>query len=61
MHLDVCLTIENCVLIGLDWVSTHDAISVSHVHAYFMHTYSLIPFLDCDCVVFFLFLSLCLG
>ena len=57
MHLDVCLTIENCVLIGLDWVSTHDAISMSHAHAYFMHTYSLIPFLDCDCVVFSLFLS----
>ena len=41
MHLDVCLIVENCVLVGLDWVSTHDAIifSTSHVHAYFMHTY----------------------
>ena len=57
MQLDVCLIIENCVLVGLDWASTHDAIifSTSHVHAYpffcfFVHF--------CDCV---LFLSLSLS
>ena len=55
MHLDVCLFIENCVLVGLHWVSTHDAIifHMSHVHAYFMHTYLFFSFfvLFCDCVL----------
>ena len=54
MHLDVYLIIENCVLVGLDWASTHGAIifSTSHVHAYFMHTLSFLPiFLDSDCVL----------
>ena len=53
MHLDVCLIVENCVLVGLDWVLTHDAIifSTSRVHAYFMHTYPFFYFfvLYCDC------------
>ena len=41
MHLDVCLFVENRVLLGLDWVEPmmQFSFSVSHVHAYFMHTY----------------------
>ena len=49
------MIVENCVLVGLDWVSTHDAInfSTSHVHAYFMHTYPFFSFfvLYCDYVL----------
>ena len=59
MHLDVCLIIENCVLVGLDWVSTHDAIILAR-HM-FMHTYPFFSFfvLYCDCVLSLsLFLSL---
>ena len=54
MHLNVCLIVENCVLVGLDWVSTHDTIilSMSHVHAYFMHSYHLF-------IYFFTLLWLC--
>ena len=55
IHLDVCLIVENCVLVGFDWVSAHDAIifCTSLVHAYFMHTYPLFFFfvLFCDCVL----------
>ena len=29
--------------------------STSHVHAYFMHTYSFIPISSCDCVMFLSF------
>ena len=56
MHLDVCLTIETFVLVGLDWVSTYDAIffSMSHIHAYVLfHSYFWIVI-----VFYFLFLSL---
>ena len=47
MHLDVCLIIVNCVLVGLDWFFTHDALKylTSHVHEYFMHTYLFFSFL----------------
>ena len=50
MHLNVCLTIENFVLVGLDWVSTHDAIffSMSHIHAYVLfHSYFWIVIVIC--------------
>ena len=40
MHLNVCLYVENCVLIGLDWVEPMmQFFYISHVHAFFMHTY----------------------
>ena len=43
MHLDVCLYVENCVLIGLDWVEPiMHLFCTSHVHAFFMHTYILL-------------------
>ena len=61
-HLDVCLIIENCLLVGLDWVSTHDPIYFQHVtcscifHAYeFFHSYFQIV------VVFYFLLSLSLS
>ena len=62
MHLDVYLIIENCVLVGLDWASTHGAIifSTSHVHAYFMHTLSFLS-LYSFVTVFSLSLSLSLS
>ena len=62
MHLDVYLIIENCVLVGLDWASTHGAIifSTSHVHAYFMHTLSFL-FLYSFVTMFSLSLSLSLS
>ena len=53
--LDVCLTIVDCVLVGLDWVCTHDAFKfcMSDVRAFFMYVsfpfYYL--FLSCDCVL----------
>ena len=50
------------MLVGLDWVFTHDAFKfcTSHVHA-FMHTlYFFIPFLVCD-VFYSLSLSLSLS
>ena len=53
--LDVCLIIVDCVLVGLDWVCTHDAFKfcMSDVRAFFMYVsfpfYSL--FLSCDCVL----------
>ena len=55
MHLDVCLFVENRVLLGLDWVEPmmQFSFSVSHVHAYFMHTYpffSIFFVLGYDCV-----------
>ena len=62
MHLDVYFIIENCVLVGLDWASTHGAIifSTSHVHAYFMHTLSFL-FLYSFVTMFSLSLSLSLS
>ena len=41
MHLDVCLYVENCVLIDLDWVKPmmQFFFYISHVHAFFMYTY----------------------
>ena len=41
IHLDVCLFVENHVLLGLDWVEPmmQFSFSASHVHAYFRHTY----------------------
>ena len=38
MHLDVCLYVENCVLIGLDWVEPMMQLFLAH-HILFMHTY----------------------
>ena len=51
--LDVCLIIVKCVLVGLDWVFTHDAFKfcMSHVYAYFMCTYSFIPISGLWCVI----------
>ena len=63
--LDVCLTIVDRVLVGLDWVCTHNAFifCMSHVNAFFMHMsfpfYTL--FLSCECVLFSLSLSLSLS
>ena len=53
MHLDVCLIVENCVLLGLDWVSTHDAIIfiTSHVHAFIPFSFLSI----CSVVIVFCF------
>ena len=63
MHIDVCLVIENCVLVDLDWVSTYDAIYFQHVicswifHAYVLfHSYFWIVIVFC----FLLSLSLSL-
>ena len=66
--LDVCLIILECVLVGLDWVFTHDAFifCILHVHAFFMYTlflfFSFLCFLSWS-VLFFLSLSdrLCHG
>ena len=45
MHLDVCLYVENCVLLGLDWVEPMmHFFCTSHVHAFFMHMYPLLFF-----------------
>ena len=62
MHLDVYFIIENCVLVGLDWASTHGAIifSTSHVHAYYMHTLSFL-FLYSFVTMFYFSLSLSLS
>ena len=62
IHLDICLIVENSVLVGLDWALTHDAIifSMSHVHAYFMHTLSFLS-LYSFVTVFSLSLSLSLS
>ena len=45
MHLDVCLIIVKCVLVGLDWFlpMMQFKFCTSHVHAYFMHTYPFFP------------------
>ena len=62
MHLDVCLIVKSCVLVGLDWVSTHGAIFVSHItcscifHAYVSFFISFYV-LYCDCVLSSLSLS----
>ena len=56
MHLDVCLYVENCVLIGLDWVEPmiEFFFCISHVHAFFfMHTY---PFFSIFLYYFFMVL-----
>ena len=53
MHLDVCLYVENCVLIGLDWVEPiMHLFCTSHVHAY-VHSSFLLLVLCCDCVFCF--------
>ena len=59
--LDVCLFIVDCVLVGLDWVFTHDVFKfcTSHVHAY---VFSFLFFsLLSGCDVFSLSLSLSLS
>ena len=37
------------MLVGLDWVFTHDAFNfcTSHVYAFFMHTFLFFPILSC--------------
>ena len=48
MHLDVCLYVENFVLLGLDWVEPMmQLILARHMFMHFFHAY----------VPFFLFLS----
>ena len=44
MYLDVCLYVENCVLIGLDWVESmmQFFFYISHVRAFFMLTDSFL-------------------
>ena len=51
MHLDVCLNIGNCVLLGLDWVEPmmQFFFSTSHVHAYVPFLFYIFV-LSCDCV-----------
>ena len=55
MHLDVCLYVENCVLIGLDWVEPMMQFFFLHVTcSCIFHTY--IPFLFylfCGVVIMF--------
>ena len=46
MHLDVCLYVENCVLLGLDWVEL--VMQFLLVHHMFMH-------FSCICIISFLF------
>ena len=63
MHLDVCLYVENCVLIGLDWVEP--MIEFFFAYHMFMHFfYAYVPFLFYLFVLFFygafLFVSLSL-
>ena len=59
MHLDVWLIIVKGVLIGLDWVlpMMQFKFCMSHVHAYFMHTYYFLS-LYLVVIVFSLSLSL---
>ena len=50
MHFRIVYLIKLVSVVRLDWVSAHDAFNVctSHVHAFFMHTFSLfIPILSC--------------
>ena len=62
MHLDVCLYVENYVLIGLDCVEPMMQFPLArHIFMHSFHAY--IPFLfylfvlGCDCVLFSLSLS----
>ena len=66
MHFRIVYLIKLVSVVRLDWVSAHDAFNVctSHVHAFFMHTFSLfIPILSCVvfCSFFFFFFSLSLS
>ena len=52
MHLDVCLILVECVLVGLDWVFTHYAFLILHI----------ICSCICSCIrLFFSFLFLLFG
>ena len=56
-HLDLCLIVENCVLIGLDWVELMMQLFLAlHMFMYSFHAYIpflfYLSFLGCDCVLF---------
>ena len=64
MHFRIVCLIKLVSAIRLDWISAHDAFNfcTSHVHAFFMRTFSLfIPILSCVVFLFFLSLSLSLS
>ena len=63
MHLDVCLYVENCVLIDLDWVKP--MMQFFFTYHMFMHFSCIVPFLFYLLVLYcdgaFLFVSLTLS
>ena len=63
MHLDVCLYVENCVLIDLDWVKP--MMQFFFTYHMFMHFSCIVPFLFYLLVLYydgaFLFVSLSLS
>ena len=62
MQLDVCLYVENYVLIGLDWVEPMMQFPLAHhmfIHFSYIRTLSfLLLVFCCDCVFLFLSISL---